>query len=111
MYNILISAFGLKGSDKTEIIMLRLLKDKKVQWDRNALKNMENLKILVIEEACFSRGPNHLPKSLRVLKWCDYPESSLPAHFDPKKLVILDLSMGHFTFRNQMIMVLILYML
>ncbi|PNY04073.1 disease resistance protein (TIR-NBS-LRR class) [Trifolium pratense] len=35
-----------KGSDKTEIIMLRLLKDKEVQWDGNALKNMENLKIL-----------------------------------------------------------------
>ncbi|WJX67159.1 hypothetical protein P8452_51652 [Trifolium repens] len=39
-------AFGLKGSDKTEIIMLRLLKDKEVQWDGNALKNMENLKVL-----------------------------------------------------------------
>jgi hypothetical protein len=61
--------------------MLRLLKDKEVQWDGNALKNMENLKIL--------------------LKWCDYPESSLPAHYDPKTLVILDLSMGLFTFGNQ----------
>ncbi|PNY10327.1 disease resistance protein (TIR-NBS-LRR class) [Trifolium pratense] len=35
-----------KGSDKTEVIMLRLLKDKEVQWDGNALKKMENLKIL-----------------------------------------------------------------
>lgn len=101
--------FILKGSDKTEIIVLNLLKDKEVQWDGNALKNMENLKILVIEKARFSRGPNHLPKSLRVLKWFDYPESSLPAHYNPKKLVILDLSdsMGLFTFGNQMIMVLI----
>ncbi|KAK2429051.1 TMV resistance protein N [Trifolium repens] len=93
-----------KGSDKTEIIILNLLKDKEVQWDGNALKNMENLKILVIEKAHFSRGPNHLPKSLRVLKWYDYPESSLPAHYNPKKLVILDLSKGLFTFGNQMIM-------
>jgi hypothetical protein len=74
--------------------MLHPLKDKEVQSDGNALKNMENLKILVIEKARFSRGPNHLPKSIRVLKWCDYPESSLPAHYDPKTLVILDLSMG-----------------
>ncbi|GAU10036.1 hypothetical protein TSUD_414850 [Trifolium subterraneum] len=35
-----------KGSNKTEILMLHLLKDKEVQWDGNALKNMENLKIL-----------------------------------------------------------------
>ncbi|KAK7307089.1 hypothetical protein VNO77_39842 [Canavalia gladiata] len=35
-----------KGSDKTEIIMLHLLKDKEVQWDGNALKKMENLKAL-----------------------------------------------------------------
>jgi hypothetical protein len=48
---------------------------------------MEKLKILVIEKARFSRGPNHLPKSIRVLKWRDYPESSLPAHYDPKTLV------------------------
>jgi hypothetical protein len=101
---------GLKGSDKTEVIMLRLLKDKEVQWDGNALKNMENLKILVIEKAHFSRGPNHLPKSLKVLKWCDYPESSLPARYDPEKLVILDLSMSHFTFGKQKIMVLIFYL-
>ncbi|CAI8587884.1 unnamed protein product [Vicia faba] len=93
-----------KGSDKTEIIMLRLLKDKEVEWDGNALKKMENLKVLVIEKAHFSRGPNHLPKSLRVLKWCDYPESSLPVYFDPKKLVILDLSLSCITFENQVIM-------
>ncbi|RHN55369.1 putative winged helix-turn-helix DNA-binding domain, leucine-rich repeat domain, L [Medicago truncatula] len=94
-----------KGSDKTEIIMLHLVKDKEVQWDGNALKKMENLKILVIEKARFSIGPNHLPKSLRVLKWRDYPESSLPVHFDPKKLVILDLSMSCITFNNQVIIV------
>jgi hypothetical protein len=81
--------------------MLHPLKDKEVQSDGNALKNMENLKILVIEKARFSRGPNHLPKSIRVLKWCDYPESSLPAHYDPKTLVILDLSMDLFTFGDK----------
>ncbi|TKY69644.1 WRKY transcription factor 19 [Spatholobus suberectus] len=93
-----------KGSDKTEIIMLNLLKDKAVQWDGNALKKMENLKILVVENAHFSKGPSHLPKSLRVLKWCQYPEPLLPADCDPKKFVILDLSMSFFSFDNQLIM-------
>ncbi|XP_020217819.1 TMV resistance protein N isoform X2 [Cajanus cajan] len=91
-----------KGSDKTEIIMLHLVKDKEVQWNVSALEKMENLKILVVENARFSRGPSALPKSLRVLKWCAYPESSLPADFDPKKLVILDLPTSSFTFNNQL---------
>nr|KYP65899.1 TMV resistance protein N [Cajanus cajan] len=93
-----------KGSDKTEIIMLHLPKVKEVQWDGTALEKMENLKILVVENAHFSRGPSVLPKSLRVLKWTAYPESSLPANFDPKKLVILDLPMSYFTFADQVIM-------
>jgi len=40
-----------------------------------------------------------------VLKWCGYPEPSLPAHFDPKKLAILDLSMSFFSFDIQPITV------
>ncbi|AES96719.1 disease resistance protein (TIR-NBS-LRR class) [Medicago truncatula] len=68
-YKVIIHVFKeKKGSDKIEIIMLHLLKDKKVQWDGNALKKMENLKILIVEKARFSRGPYHLPKSLRILK-------------------------------------------
>nr|KYP65799.1 TMV resistance protein N [Cajanus cajan] len=93
--------YGLKGSDKTEIIMLHLPKVKEVQWDGTALEKMENLKILVVENAHFSRGPSALPKSLRVLKWSAYPESSFPTNFDPKKLVILDLPLSSFTFRDQ----------
>ncbi|KAK7309791.1 hypothetical protein RJT34_06804 [Clitoria ternatea] len=94
-----------KGSDKTEIIVLHMLKDRQVQWDGNALKKMENLKILVIENAHFSTAPNHLPKSLRVLKWHGYPASSLPADFDPKELALLDLSLSSYAFENQPIMV------
>ncbi|XP_029127403.1 TMV resistance protein N [Cajanus cajan] len=90
-----------EGSDKTEIIMLHLPKVKEVQWDGTVLEKMENLKILVVENAHFSRGPSALPKSLRVLKWSAYPESSLPTNFDPKKLVILDLPLSSFTFRDQ----------
>ncbi|XP_029127419.1 TMV resistance protein N-like isoform X2 [Cajanus cajan] len=92
-----------KGSNKTEIIMLRLSKDEEVQWNPSALEKMENLKVLVVENAHFF-GDLVLPqKSLRVLKWYGYPESSLPADFDPKKLVILDLPMSSsFTFNNQL---------
>ena len=81
--------------------MLDLPKDKEVQWDGNTLKKMENLKILVVKNTCFSRGPSALPNRLRVLKWSRYPESTLPADFDPKKLVIFDLSLSFFTFKNQ----------
>ncbi|KAK7274824.1 hypothetical protein RIF29_15923 [Crotalaria pallida] len=95
-----------KGSDKIEIIMLRLLKEVKeeqedVQWDGNAFKRMNNLQILVIENARFSRGPSYLPNSLRVLTWHGYPDSSLPANFNAKKLAILDLSMSFFTLDKQ----------
>jgi len=84
--------------------MLHLPKEKEVHWDGTALEKMKNLKILVVKNARFSRGPSALPESLRVLKWCRYPESSLPADFDAKKLVILDLSMSSITFKNPMIM-------
>ncbi|KAK7274819.1 hypothetical protein RIF29_15918 [Crotalaria pallida] len=90
-----------KGSDKTEIIMLRLLKEEEVHWDGNAFKKMDNLQILVIENARFSRGPSHLPNSLRVLTWHGYPDPSLPANFNAKNLAVLDLSMSFFTLDKQ----------
>ncbi|RDX74965.1 TMV resistance protein N, partial [Mucuna pruriens] len=83
-----------KGTDTIEVIMLHLAKNKEVQWNGSELKKMTNLKILTIENANFSRGPEHLPNSLRVLKWWGYPSPSLPPEFDPRKLVMLDLSMS-----------------
>ncbi|KAK7362295.1 hypothetical protein VNO77_04405 [Canavalia gladiata] len=46
-------------------------KNKEVRWNGSELKKMTNLKILTIENAHFSRSPEHLPNSLRVLKWWD----------------------------------------
>jgi len=60
-------------------------------------RRLESLKIMVVKNACFSRGPNALPKGLRVLKWYGYPESSLPAHFVAKKLVFEFLHIQEFT--------------
>ncbi|XP_020236375.1 TMV resistance protein N isoform X1 [Cajanus cajan] len=83
-----------KGTETIEVIMLHLPKSKDVRWNGSELKKMTNLKILTIENAYFSRGPEHLPNSLRVLKWWGYPSQSLPPEFDPKRLVMVDLSMS-----------------
>ncbi|KAG4931053.1 hypothetical protein JHK85_048624 [Glycine max] len=56
-----------------------------------AFEKMNNLKRLIIESGSFTTGPKHLPNSLRVLEWWDYPSPSLPIDFHPKKLVKLEL--------------------
>ncbi|RZB51699.1 Disease resistance-like protein DSC1 [Glycine soja] len=81
-----------KGTDTIEVIMLHLPKNKEVRWNGSELKKMTNLKLLSIENAHFSRGPEHLPSSLRVPKWWGYPSPSLPPEFDPRRLDMLDLS-------------------
>lgn len=81
----------LKGTDTVEVVVINLCKDKEVQWNGKAFKKMKNLRILIVTNACFSRGPQNLPNSLRVLDWSAYPSLSLPADFNPKNLVILSL--------------------
>ncbi|MED6113713.1 hypothetical protein PIB30_073394 [Stylosanthes scabra] len=66
-------------------------KDLEVKWDGTAFKEMENLKTLIVKNGCFSRGPKHLPNSLRVLEWRRYPSKCFPYDFHPKKLTILKL--------------------
>ncbi|KAK7251890.1 hypothetical protein RIF29_35487 [Crotalaria pallida] len=83
-----------KGTDKIEVVMLHLPKIKVVRWNGSELKKMKNLKILTIQNTDFSVCPEHLPNSLRVLKWWRYPAPYLPPEFDPKRLVMLDLSMS-----------------
>ncbi|KAK7271000.1 hypothetical protein RJT34_26570 [Clitoria ternatea] len=77
------------GTDKIEIIKLKACNSIKVQWNGKAFKKMKNLKILIIENAIFSTGPEHLPNSLRVLDWSGYPLRSLPSDFNPKQVEIL----------------------
>ncbi|XP_024637542.1 probable disease resistance protein RPP1 [Medicago truncatula] len=52
---------------------------------------MKNLRILIIRNANFSRGPRILPNSLKVLDWSGYQSSSIPFIFNPKNLAILNL--------------------
>ncbi|XP_061343744.1 TMV resistance protein N-like [Gastrolobium bilobum] len=80
------------GTSSIQIIILDFLKfEEVVEWDGNGFKQMRNLKTLIIRNARFSEGPKHLPSSLRVLEWWEYPSPSLPSNFNPKKLVILEL--------------------
>ncbi|KAL2322424.1 hypothetical protein Fmac_026803 [Flemingia macrophylla] len=71
-------------------------KDKEVQWSGKALWQMKHLKILIIRNAHFTRGPKNLPNSLRALQWNGYPSPSLPSNFKPKNLVFESLSLLDF---------------
>ncbi|KAL2334994.1 hypothetical protein Fmac_016207 [Flemingia macrophylla] len=80
-----------KGTSRIGIIVLNRLKNKVVDWDGMAFKEMTNLRTLIIRDGIFTNGPKHLPRSLRVLEWLRYSSPSLPFEFHPKKLVILRL--------------------
>ncbi|WJX30784.1 nascent polypeptide-associated complex beta subunit [Trifolium repens] len=80
-----------KGTDTIEVIIVDLHKDRKVNWCGEAFGQMKNLRILIIRNALFSRGPQILPNSLRVLDWSGYQSSSLPSGFNAKNLAILNL--------------------
>ncbi|KAH1151332.1 hypothetical protein GYH30_045030 [Glycine max] len=87
-----------KGTGKIEIICMNFSSfGKEVEWDGDALKKMENLKTLIIKSYCFSKGPKHLPNSLRVLEWWRCPSQDLPHNFNPKQLAICKLPHSNFT--------------
>ncbi|KAK7314801.1 hypothetical protein VNO77_33329 [Canavalia gladiata] len=79
------------GTSRIEIIHMdfALPEEEEIKWDRAAFKKMENLKTLIIRNGRFSKGPKHLPNSLRVLEWNGYPSKSLPSDFHPRKDAIL----------------------
>ena len=62
-------------------------KVKETCWSPEAISKMDNLKFLRIYG--IFHDPQHLPKSLRVLCWTDYPSNSLPPAFQPDELVML----------------------
>ncbi|KAH1152258.1 hypothetical protein GLYMA_16G210800v4 [Glycine max] len=82
------------GTSEIEIISLDLSlseKETTIEWNGNAFRKMKNLKILIIRNGKFSKGPNYIPESLRVLEWHGYPSSCLPSNFHPKELAICKL--------------------
>lgn len=59
-----------------------------------ALKGMENLRLLKIQNAYFRKGPSYLPNELQWLSWHNFPSTSLPQDFAGEKLVGLKLIHG-----------------
>ncbi|MED6112543.1 hypothetical protein PIB30_062659 [Stylosanthes scabra] len=82
------------GSSSIEGIMLNPSTLEEVNYEiNNAFDKMENLRILIVRNTKFSRGPSHLPNSLRLLEWKGYPSESFPIDFHPKR--IIDLKLPH----------------
>ncbi|KAG4952547.1 hypothetical protein JHK85_046414 [Glycine max] len=70
------------GTSEIEIICLDFSisdKEETVEWNENAFMKMENLKILIIRNGKFSKGPNY------------FPEDCLPSNFHPNNLLICKL--------------------
>ncbi|KAI9092537.1 hypothetical protein K1719_027665 [Acacia pycnantha] len=82
------------GTNKVEVIVLDLPGDGRaqIQCSKKAFMKMKNLKMLVINNASFSKCPTHLPNSLRWLKWKGYPFKVLPYNISSTELFCLDLS-------------------
>ncbi|KAL2967611.1 hypothetical protein AAZX31_16G185400 [Glycine max] len=84
-------------NDEIEAMMFDMKEDQEVQWNQKVFGKMKNLRMLLVTmKVGFSRSSIDLPKSLRVLEWWGYPESSLPSNFHSKNLVILNLSYSYF---------------
>ncbi|KAI9073652.1 hypothetical protein K1719_044395 [Acacia pycnantha] len=81
-------------SNKVEVIVLDLPGGgrEQIQWSGDAFMKMKNLKMLVINNASFSKCHPHLPNSLRWLKWKGYPFKVLPYNISSTELFCLDLS-------------------
>ncbi|BAU01584.1 TMV resistance protein [Vigna angularis] len=88
-----------KGTAQIEIICVDFpsVEEVEIEWDGNAFKKMRNLRTLIIRNGHFSKGPKHLPNSLRVMEWWRYPSQNFPQDFHPKKLAIFKLPYCEFT--------------
>ncbi|XP_054813000.1 disease resistance protein RPV1-like [Prosopis cineraria] len=79
------------GTNKVRMIASEnLSKCREVIWDGKAFEKMKNLKILCFKNLKFSEGPKYLPNSLKVLKWEEYPSSSLPPNFRARELFVMN---------------------
>ncbi|XP_054811902.1 disease resistance protein RPV1-like [Prosopis cineraria] len=87
-----LTGWHLQHGDEIEVIILELPEGKEIQWSGEEFMGMKNLKFLTIKSASFSRAPQYLPNSLRLLEWKGYPFEFLPSNFHPSKLVHLDMS-------------------
>ncbi|CAJ2638731.1 unnamed protein product [Trifolium pratense] len=88
------------GTYSIQGMMVDLPDQYMVHLKDDSFKKMTNLKILIVRNGNFYGSPQHLPNNLRLLDWVEYPSSSLPSTFHPKKLVVLNLSRSRFTMQE-----------
>ncbi|KAH0711330.1 hypothetical protein KY289_007289 [Solanum tuberosum] len=84
------------GTRAIEVIWLRT--SKKLSFSKEAMKNMQSLRILCIQSypwAFLSDSEDdsieYLPNNLRCFAWYNCPWKLLPENFNPRRLVHLDL--------------------
>ncbi|ONH91360.1 hypothetical protein PRUPE_8G109500 [Prunus persica] len=80
------------GTDKIKGIMVKLpagLESDEVCLNAESFSKMKNLRLFINHNVRLSGEVDYLPNELRLLIWPEYPSQSLPANFNPKKLVRL----------------------
>ena len=82
------NALSKQGSDEIRGIMLCSHKPTTVTLATNALKEMRNLKFLIVDNVHIRKELKYLPNGLRLLQLPNYP-FPLPSNFCPQKLVAL----------------------
>ncbi|KAG7944399.1 hypothetical protein I3843_15G099600 [Carya illinoinensis] len=99
------------GTNKVAGMIIEMPKGKEViRLSRKAFVRMKKLRVLIIRNASFSSGPNHLSNELRVLDWFEYPLQSLLPNFHGNKLIIFKMrrsfirELSFIMFKNMTIM-------
>ncbi|KAL1319056.1 disease resistance protein RPS4B [Arachis hypogaea] len=88
------------GTYKIQGMMVDLPDQYMVHLKNDSFKKMKNLKILIVRNGQFFGSPQDLPNNLRLLDWMEYPSSSFPSSFLPKKLAVLNLSRSRFAMQE-----------
>ena len=84
------NALSKQGSDEIRGIRLCSHKPTTVTLATNALKEMRNLKFLIVDNVHIRKELKYLPNGLRLLQLPNYP-FTLPSNFRPQKLVTLEM--------------------
>ncbi|XP_022946271.1 TMV resistance protein N-like [Cucurbita moschata] len=79
------------GTDAIRAIKLELPNPTKLEVNPRALRNMKNLRLLIVQNARFSTNLKCLPDNLRWIEWHGFTQESLPSCFITKNLVGLNL--------------------
>ncbi|MED6124980.1 hypothetical protein PIB30_064060 [Stylosanthes scabra] len=88
------------GTYKIQGMMVDLPDQYMIHLKNDSFKKMKNLKILIVRNGQFFGSPQDLPNNLRLLDWMEYPSSSFPSSFLPRKLAVLNLSRSRFTMQE-----------